>query len=71
MTPRAPVQLALDLPHRQALGAEDFLVGDSNSAAVDVIDSWPDWPNHAVIVCGSAGAGKSHLGERMATTLRS
>ncbi len=61
MTSRAPVQLALELPHRQALGAEDFLVGTSNSAAVEMIDSWPDWPGHTIIVSGPEGAGKSHL----------
>ncbi len=61
MTSRAPVQLALELPHRQALGVEDFLVGASNSAAVEMIDSWPDWPSHSIIVSGREGTGKSHL----------
>lgn len=61
MTQRAPVQLTLNLPHRQALGAEDFLVGQSNAAAVEVIDSWPDWPSDALIVSGPEGAGKTHL----------
>jgi chromosomal replication initiation ATPase DnaA len=57
----APRQLVLDLAHRQALGAEDFLVSSSNAAAVDLIDRWPGWPHPAAIVAGPQGAGKSHL----------
>lgn len=56
-----PEQLVLDLSHRPALGAEDFLVSSSNRAAVDLIDRWPDWPHRAVLVVGPAGSGKSHL----------
>ncbi len=41
----APDQLILDLPHRPALGAEDFLVSRSNQAAADIVDRWPDWPH--------------------------
>jgi chromosomal replication initiation ATPase DnaA len=57
----APRQLVLDLAHRQALGAEDFLVSHSNAAAVELIDRWPDWPDPASIVIGTQGSGKSHL----------
>ena len=57
----SPMQLVLELPHRQALGAEDFLVSRSNAAAVEFIDSWPCWPRHAVLVTGPEGCGKSHL----------
>jgi len=59
--PAAPRQLVLDLAHRPALGAEDFLVSSSNAAAVAVIDGWPHWPHWAVVVTGPVGAGKSHL----------
>ncbi len=54
-------QLVLDLPHRAASGAEDFLVSSSNAAAVELIDRWPDWPSHAVVISGPSGVGKSHL----------
>jgi chromosomal replication initiation ATPase DnaA len=57
----APQQLVLDLPHRSALGAEDFLVSDCNAAAVAMIDGWPDWPSSVVAVAGPPGSGKSHL----------
>lgn len=57
----APQQLVFDLAHRQALEAEDFLVSSSNSAAVELIDRWPDWPHRACLVVGPEGSGKSHL----------
>lgn len=56
-------QLVLDLPHRAALGRDDFLVTPSNAAAVAMIDQWPDWPSHAVMLIGPPGSGKSHLVE--------
>jgi chromosomal replication initiation ATPase DnaA len=54
-------QLVLDLSHRPALQAEDFLISSSNRAAADIIDRWPDWPLGALIVVAPARAGKSHL----------
>lgn len=59
--PPAPQQLVLDLPHRAALDAEDFLVSDANAAAIAVVDRWPDWQHWAVVVSGPEGSGKSHL----------
>lgn len=54
-------QLTFDLSHREALEAEDFLVSQSNTAAVELVDRWPDWRHWAVVVAGPAGSGKSHL----------
>ncbi len=56
-----PQQLTLDLPHRSALGLEDFLVSGSNETAIELIDGTVDWPNGAALVVGPAGSGKSHL----------
>lgn len=58
---KRPAQLVLDLPHRNALDAQDFLVSRSNASAVELVDRWPDWPLHAAVVVGPAGSGKSHL----------
>lgn len=58
-----PRQLALDLPHRAALGREDFLVSRSNRRAVDTIDAWPRWPHSELLLIGPQGSGKSHLAE--------
>jgi chromosomal replication initiation ATPase DnaA len=57
----APQQLVFELPHRPAMGREDFLVSDSNAAAVALIDRWPDWPVGAAVIAGSRGSGKTHL----------
>jgi chromosomal replication initiation ATPase DnaA len=54
-------QLALDLPHRSALGAEDFLVSACNRSAVRLIDAWPDWPGRIQLLIGPAASGKTHL----------
>jgi chromosomal replication initiation ATPase DnaA len=56
-----PRQLALALDHAERFGREDFLGGTSNATAVALIDSWPDWPNSAVMLIGPEGSGKSHL----------
>ncbi len=63
MAPTTPRnrQLILHLGHRAAMGAEDFLVADSNAEAVSWIDRWPDWPAPALTVWGPAGSGKTHL----------
>lgn len=60
MTP-APRQLVFDMPHRDALGMEDFFVSQSNAQAVSLVDSWPDWPVRAAVIAGPPGSGKSHL----------
>src|SRR5579862_6164723 len=54
-------QLAIDLPHRPALGRADFLVSECNEAALHWIERWPQWPEPALVLHGPAGSGKSHL----------
>lgn len=58
-----PVQLVLDLPHLESSGLDDFLISRSNTAAVAVVEDWPDWPHPAVAICGPPGTGKSHLAQ--------
>ncbi len=48
-------QLVFELPHRPALGVEDFLVSASNGEAVALVDRWPDWPAPVVVLAGPAG----------------
>ncbi len=54
-------QLVLDLPHRSAMGADDFLVSACNTAAVELVDSWPRWDHPVQLIEGPAGCGKTHL----------
>ncbi len=63
MTAGPERQLILDLPHRAAQGAEDFLVSESNAAAVAMVDRWPQWPASTLLLIGPPGSGKSHLVE--------
>ena len=56
-------QLTLHLGHRIAMSAEDFLVADSNAAAVAWIDRWPNWPGPALVLTGPPGCGKTHLAQ--------
>lgn len=56
-----PRQLALALDHAESFAREDFLEGDCNRAALNLIDRWPDWPGRTMVLVGPAGAGKSHL----------
>ncbi len=58
-----PQQLVFDLPHRSALGLEDFLVSGSNETAIELIDEAVAWPNGAALVVGPAGSGKTHLAD--------
>ncbi len=56
-----PRQLAFALPHAESLSRDNFLEGPSNTQALALVDSWPDWPNHVVMIVGPEGSGKSHL----------
>jgi chromosomal replication initiation ATPase DnaA len=53
-------QLTLSWELSPALGRGDFIVAESNRAAVSYIDNWPHWHGPAA-VHGPAGSGKSHL----------
>lgn len=54
-------QLALDLPHRPASGADDFLVAAPNADAIAWLDRWPDWAAPGLALHGPEGCGKTHL----------
>lgn len=58
---KASRQLPFELPYDAALGREDFLVGDSNRAAYELVVSWPNWPSAFALIAGPIGAGKTHL----------
>ena len=54
-------QLTFDLPSEPALGRGDFFISPSNAVAVDVVQTWHDWPQGKLILVGPHGAGKTHL----------
>ena len=55
-------QLALDLPVENFFSREDLVAGSANAMALEMVDSWPDWPGLLVILAGPVGSGKSHIG---------
>lgn len=57
----SPRQLALALDHGESFAREDFVEGPSNTAALSLIDRWPDWPSRVMALIGPQGSGKSHL----------
>ncbi|TNE66957.1 MAG: chromosomal replication initiator DnaA [Alphaproteobacteria bacterium] len=59
-------QIPLKLPHKPSYDMADFIVSSSNEEAMALVESWPDWPLHAVALVGPAAAGKSHLGHAWA-----
>lgn len=61
MSPGRARQLALDLPHRPASGADDFLVAAPNAEAVAWLDRWPGWSMPGLALHGPEGCGKTHL----------
>lgn len=54
-------QLPLAFDHDAATGRDDLLISDPLSAAVGIVDAWPNWPSPVVILAGPVGSGKSHL----------
>src|SRR5512139_4292446 len=56
-----PAQIPLPLVTPAKLGRSDFIIGPGNSAAVALVDTWPNWPAPAAALFGPSGSGKSHL----------
>jgi chromosomal replication initiation ATPase DnaA len=54
-------QIPFDWGARSALGRDDFLISPCNQSAVTWIDRWPNWQSPALVLCGQAGCGKTHL----------
>lgn len=54
-------QLALDLALAPSYARADFVAGEANRLALDLVERWPDWPRPALVLHGPEGAGKTHL----------
>ena len=58
---RGPSQLPLSFEAKRSYAREDFVPGDSNEAALALIDAWPDWSARVRAIWGPKGSGKTHL----------
>jgi chromosomal replication initiation ATPase DnaA len=56
-----PSQLPLELAHCPQYGRDTFVVGPPNSAALQLVERWPDWPAPVLVLSGPPGAGKTHV----------
>lgn len=54
-------QLVFNLPLETAFGRDDYFISDSNKLVVAAVENWPNWPQNKLLLCGDAGAGKTHL----------
>lgn len=54
-------QQAFAFSRQTAFGRADFLVADSNAAALGWVERWPAWPLPTLVLHGPQGAGKTHL----------
>jgi len=54
-------QLPLDFPVLHSHALDDFFVAASNKEAVRLIEAWPNWPHHLLILTGAKSSGKTHL----------
>lgn len=54
-------QRAFNIPFDPIYRWENFFVSPGNSEVVELIRTWPNWPNHCVIVVGERFSGKTHL----------
>lgn len=54
-------QLPLEFPVEEQTSRDDFRVAPPLTAAVRIVDDWPNWPSPVVVLVGPVGCGKSHL----------
>jgi chromosomal replication initiation ATPase DnaA len=59
--------LRLPLDRETSYEREDFVVSACNSAAVEIVDAWPYWPDGRIALVGPEGVGKTHLARAWAS----
>lgn len=54
-------QLPLDLSYRKAFNKADFIISPCNRDAILFLDGKNAWTEHALLILGATGSGKTHL----------
>lgn len=57
----APSQIPLSFDIHPSTGRDDLIISPSVQAAITIVDQWPNWASHLVILAGPTGSGKSHI----------
>ena len=60
-------QLSFSLPKKETLDRDNYFVSQANQGAVSLIEDWINWPSQKLILVGSEGSGKTHLGHLWAS----
>lgn len=55
------LQLAFDLPAREAFRRADFFKSVANAHALAAVEGWRSWPGGKLLLVGPPGSGKTHL----------
>ena len=63
----ASAQFVMSFAPTVSYAAEDFIEGNANADALQLIRRWPDWPYSMVLLHGEEGCGKTHLAHVFAT----
>jgi chromosomal replication initiation ATPase DnaA len=59
-------QIPIPFEQHISYAAEDFIVGEANRHATEVLSRFPDWPEPVMAIYGPQACGKTHLAHRVA-----
>lgn len=54
-------QISLQFNNQPDFSRDNFFISKSNAEAISIIEKWPNWPSHCLIIYGQAHCGKTHL----------
>lgn len=54
-------QLVMPFAPATSYAPEDFIRGEANFEACQLVDGWPNWPYSIMLLHGPTGCGKTHL----------